>query len=496
MVPWRSALGDEYVVTERSACSEAEAATYAASQKISAIIRPGSREELQECLRIANHFQTPVYPVSAGKNWGYGSRVPASDGCVLILLDRLNRIVDYDEALGYLTVEPGVTFAEARRFLREHDSALMLKSPGSTDEASIIGNVVERGIAAGLDGERVEQVCGLEIVLPCGECVHTGFARFPNAAAAAVSTHGVGPSLDGLFLQSNLGIVTKLTHWLSPLPKFRQYFTFSLRSADRLAELVDALQRIKREDVVHSSISLHNTYKVLTNLGRVGPSHPADRMVRLEELTAKEVESAKSYAWTGEGVITGPDEASGSARRKLLENMLAESVDKLTFAQPGTNNAMVGVPDRTGLASIYWRKPSPPPETMDPDKDRCGLIWVTPIARFQGTAVARCVGLIEATMDEFAFEPIIGVQCHSMRAVHVVASIIYDRDKHGHDARALACHDTLLKQLVGEGFVPYRLSTHAMRFPSPSEASYLSLLKKLKAAVDPAGILAPGRYEW
>src|ERR1700760_348127 len=87
---------------------EAETATFSTRQTIPFILRPHSREEVQECLREANRTGIPVYPVSSGKNWGYGSRVPPVDHCALLDLSALNRILDYNERLGYVTVEPGV----------------------------------------------------------------------------------------------------------------------------------------------------------------------------------------------------------------------------------------------------------------------------------------------------------------------------------------------------------------------------------------------------
>src|SRR5262245_19753525 len=119
---WQDLLGDEHVIIERSALRSAETGTFASRHRIPAILRPGTREEVQECMRIANRFRTPVYPISSGKNWGYGSRVPASDGCVLLELGRLNRILDFNEALGYATVEPGVTQGQLYDFLRERKS--------------------------------------------------------------------------------------------------------------------------------------------------------------------------------------------------------------------------------------------------------------------------------------------------------------------------------------------------------------------------------------
>src|ERR1051325_9281174 len=85
---WASAVGEENVITDSGELRAAERGTFSVGHRIPAIVRPGSRAEVQECLRIANRRRCPVYPISGGRNWGYGSRVPAADGCVLLDLRR------------------------------------------------------------------------------------------------------------------------------------------------------------------------------------------------------------------------------------------------------------------------------------------------------------------------------------------------------------------------------------------------------------------------
>src|SRR3954447_21186886 len=101
---WRQCLGADFVCVSEDVRAAAETATFATTQRIPAILWPGSRAEVQDCLRIANRFLVPLYPVSGGKNWGCGSRVPVRSGCVLLDLSRMNRILDYDEQLAYVTV--------------------------------------------------------------------------------------------------------------------------------------------------------------------------------------------------------------------------------------------------------------------------------------------------------------------------------------------------------------------------------------------------------
>ena len=73
---WREVLGREHVIADRSACAAAETATFATHQRIAAIIRPGSREHVRRSACGSPTGSPPIYPISTGKNWGYGSRDP------------------------------------------------------------------------------------------------------------------------------------------------------------------------------------------------------------------------------------------------------------------------------------------------------------------------------------------------------------------------------------------------------------------------------------
>lgn len=496
LAAWRDLLGAHAVITDASVLAEARTATFATDQRIPAVIRPGSRAEVQECLKVASRYGVPVYPVSGGKNWGYGSRVPPSDGCTLVDLSRLNRIVDFDEQLAYITVEPGVTFAQVRQFLRDKGSELTLASPGSTPEASLVGNVVERGIAAGLDGDRVAQVCGMEVVLADGGCIHTGLKRFPGARAGDVFAPGVGPALDGLFVQSNLGVVAKMTFWLTPLPAFWQYFSLAVNAAEKLAPLVDALQEVKRQGLVQTSLGLYNDYKILTYLRRFPPDASRERTLDLHRMPAEYRQALGGGVWFGEGALTAASAGIGASQRALLCDLLEGVTDDLTFEEPGAGNPLVGDASGTSVASVYWRKRRAPPAEMRPDADGCGVIWCCPVSPFHGPTLARCASIIHGTMAEFGLEPIIGAQCVSMRSVHVVASIVYDREEPGHDQKALDCHRALTDRLAADGFLPYRLALPAMdALPRPADA-YGTVLQRLKQALDPVDVLSPGRYDF
>ncbi|MEQ9625561.1 FAD-binding oxidoreductase [Coleofasciculus chthonoplastes] len=492
---WRNILSTENVLTDTATVSAAQTATFATKQRVLALIRPGNRAEVQECVRIANEYQTPIYPISCGKNWGLGSRVPVQDNCVILDLSRLNQIVDYNEKLAYITVEPGVTFRQAYDYLREQKSNLFLSVIGGSPDASLIGNTLERGDGFGPHGDRLDHVCELEVILPTGECVHSGFGRFANAKAAKISRWGVGPYFDGIFTQSNLGIVTRMTMWLMPIPKYPQLFTCTIIDASRIDQLIDAVQSLVLQGTIKSnSFSLWNCYKFLAAEGR----YPWKKMLGQTPLSLKQLKGAEP--WFGNGALYSASREQGLAERKLIEQALEGKVDQLIFSDEDSNelkeDGFIGVPSDQNISSTYWRKKTPIPSPMNPDRDGCGVIWLCPVLPFDGEQFLLAIKIIELIFNSYHFEPNIGLSFSSGRSIHVFIAIIYDRDVAGEDQRAMECHDKILHSLIQEGYIPYRLGIQSMNSLPPTQDDYGKLISTLKRGLDPNNILAPGRYDF
>ena len=65
----------------------------------SAAIAPANVDEVQRILAVCNRYKTPVWPISTGKNFGYGSAAPATRGQIILDLKRMNRIIEVDPDL-------------------------------------------------------------------------------------------------------------------------------------------------------------------------------------------------------------------------------------------------------------------------------------------------------------------------------------------------------------------------------------------------------------
>jgi 4-cresol dehydrogenase (hydroxylating) flavoprotein subunit len=519
---WVRVLGAEFVQTDSAVLRAPETATFATTQRIPAMLRPANREQVQECLRIANRFGTPLYPISSGKNWGYGSRVPPADRCTLLDLSRLNRILDFNEELGYVTVEPGVTQWRLHEFLEQRQSNLWMDATGSSPDCSLIGNAMERGFGHTPYGDHFAHVCGLEVVLPTGEVIETGSARFPGSLTGPVARWGTGPSLDGLFSQSNLGVVTRMSIWLMPRPEAFEAFFFRCESSDGLPALINSLRTLRMNDVLRSSIHIGNDFKVLGGLQQ----YPWDATGGGTPLSAEQMTDFRKNLsfghWNASGGLYGT-QGQVSEAKKLLKKAFAGQTGKLKFLSSKTLRVakrfakpfklvtgwdvrrtielvepvfglMRGVPTRYSLASAYWRKRMAVPADPDPDRDGCGLLWYAPVAPADGAQVEKLTQIATQTLFSFGFEPMISLTILTPRTVLCVVSISYDREVEGQDEQAMRCYENLVDRCTQVGFYPYRLGIQSMgRIPGGS--AYTEIMRGLKAAFDPNGVLAPGRYD-
>jgi 4-cresol dehydrogenase (hydroxylating) len=504
--------------TDPERLAAAATATFETHQSIPFILRPQTMAEVQACVRDANEQGFSVYPVSSGKNWGYGSSVPPRDRCALLELGALNRILDFNERLGYVTIEPGVTQAQLYAFLRERNSKLWMDATGSSPECSIIGNTLERGFGHTPYGDHFANVCALQVVLPNGELVETGFGGLPGAQAGEVYRWGAGPSLDGLFSQSNFGIVVRMTVWLMPAPEYFQAYFFQSSEDDSVGAIIEALRPLRMNGTLRSTVHIANDYKILNGIQQFPEG---EEMPLLPAAMKRYRERLKFGRWNGSGALYGTRAQVAEARR-LLRDALKGKASKLKFLDDRTLalasrftkpyrwltgldlsrtlelvrpvfGLMQGIPTTQPLASAYWRKKMPPPADAHPDRDRCGLIWCAPVAPAAGESVAALVAIAETTLLEHGFEPMISLTMIMERAVACVISVAYDRDVPGEDGKAMNCYEELQRRLTARGYYPYRLGIQSMDLLDADSARG-AFLRSIKQALDPNNVLAPGRY--
>lgn len=491
---WTEVLGQKHVIADEKQLRKAMAATYKTTQEILGILKPHTIEELQKVVVIAGQHKTPLYTISTGKNWGYGSRTPIQGSSYLLDLSRMNQIVDYDEELGYVTVEPGVTQKQLYDFLKNKQSPFSLSITGSSPDTSIVGNICERGVGGGLYSFRAHYISSLEVVLPSGKCIHTGYGRFSNAQAAPVYPEGLGPSFKDIFIQSNLGIITKLTLFLAPTPVYTQFIDMYVANEHELRSILTCIRSFNFSTNSRKAIAFHNDMQILASRTQ----YPWDLTNGKSPLPSDVITQLKrkydvNYAWWGVIEIYGYTRQEVTAQTQHLESLI-KGMGTIDVSPQFSSEEVDARPKNIGKGS-YWRMKTKPPKIKNPDLDGCGSIRISAASPFKVQNITEVTETFKKVITQFGYEPFIEIHCVSERATLIVANLLFDRTVDGEDTRALHCHDAVLNLLMKQGYYPYRLNTHATSLLPDSTDDYDAFQHTIKVALDPLDIFSPGRYK-
>ena len=210
------------------------------------VVTPHSDEEVADVVRIANQHRVPVVPWGGGSGT-QGASIPTHGG-IVVDLTRMDRIVDIDEDSLTVTAEAGVN---GRRLETElNQKGLMLPHyPASAEFATVGGYVAARGsgVLSTRYGKIEDLVISLRVVTPTGEVVDT----------LPVPRHAVGPDIAPLFIGSegSLGVITRVRLQLAPLPAARRFEVVSFPSVEAG---VDAVRKSMQSGLRPSVVRLYD----------------------------------------------------------------------------------------------------------------------------------------------------------------------------------------------------------------------------------------------
>ncbi|HYK25355.1 MAG TPA: FAD-dependent oxidoreductase, partial [Steroidobacteraceae bacterium] len=182
LVQLRKAVGSENVLTDREALLPYEKLMLPASADEyapSGAVLPATVEQVQHVMAACNESRVPLWPISTGRNFGYGGALPATRGQLILDLKRMNRILDVDPVLSTALIEPGVTYQQLHDHFAERNLPLWLDFPGGGPLVGPVGNTLERGTGSTPYADHFANACGMEVVLADGRILHTGMGSLP-----------------------------------------------------------------------------------------------------------------------------------------------------------------------------------------------------------------------------------------------------------------------------------------------------------------------------
>lgn len=162
-----------------------------------------------------------------------------------------------------------------------------IKNLNFRDDATNIPQTLERGLGFVPNGSHHSHIAGLEAILGDMDVVRTGqFAKL-DAATAHLTPLSYGPSLEGLFLQSNLGIVTKLGLHMTPQPQAYTHVVFDVPDLGDVASVVDVFGELKRRGVIGGVVFVVSIVEMSSIFGRKADWYSGDGSIpdeRIREL--------------------------------------------------------------------------------------------------------------------------------------------------------------------------------------------------------------------
>ena len=494
---FRAAVGAEHVLTDVEQLREFRDPYWFAAwddYEASAVVQPESVEELQAVVRIANDRGVPLWVSSQGRNNGYGGSSPRVRGAVVVNLRRMNRVLEIDGDAAYAVVEPGVSFFDLYEAVRASGHRLWISVP-DLGWGSVIGNTLEYGLGYTPYGDHAANACGLEVVLPNGELVRTGMGAISNGRAWHVYRRSFGPSFDGLFFQSNLGIVTKMGVWLMPEPECYLPGWVMVPRDDDLGPMVDIVRELMLGGSITGYPMILSPVAAASVFTDRAHWHQGEGV--LPEEAIERICSELGFGrWTMRFAIHGDEaivdhrfarvqEAFGRIEGATVIGTKVAGSQVHTIENPA-ERVQAGVPNLELVQMGKWY-----------GGEAGGHIGFSPAAPLTADDATRLRDLMRGALAEHGLDYSAALIPTGPRSFINVVLVVFDTSDEDQTRSAFAVSKELVPKAAALGYGEYRAHIDFMDLCAGAydfnDYASRRLAETIKDALDPNGILMPGK---
>jgi FAD/FMN-containing dehydrogenase len=458
----------------------------------STALAPDGVDQVQAIVRIANKFKIPLWTISTGKNLGYGGSAPLLGGSVVVDLKRMNRVLEVNDKNHYALVEPGVSYFDLYKYIQEKGLKVWIDPP-DPGWGSPVGNALERGGGYTPMRDHFDCHCGMEVVLANGDVVRTGMGALPNAKTWQQYKYGFGPYVDGIFSQSNFGVVTKMGFWLYPQPDAYLTGIVTVPKHDDLHALVGVFANLTNSNTVQATTTVVSPLAFsrdpeLVALRAKGSTKDLEDYAVQNNIpywsvslplygSPKVIAAQWEYAREKFSVIRGVKFQDGSSYRFPLDaDQLAKITNPVPFGIPSLQTFSIG-----GSRSQ-------------------GHMWFSPIIPMTGEAVLEAQKVFAQVYEDLGesngASAAFPVWSFFARAFVIIYFFPIEHDVEK-NRRNREIFRRLVKTSAERGWGEYRTHTAFMGDISDAYSFNYHALRRLhetmKDALDPNGILAAGK---
>lgn len=455
-------------------------------------ILPADVAEVQAVVREAVAVGVTLWPISRGRNLGYGGASPAQRSTWVLDLGRLDQVVEVNTEGAYAVVEPGVSFFALADELRERGGDLWPSVP-DLGGGSVLGNALERGFGYTSYGQHSQFLCGMEVVTPTGELLRTGMGAADGNGMAHRYKGGYGPSLDGLFQQSNLGIVVRVGVWLMPRPELAATCLITVPEPGDLASLVDLVRPLQVEGTIDGVVILGNTLAVVSQLMPRVAVYEGEGPIPREVIRAAGDRIGLGF-WNAKFGLYGRAEvveAKLAVIARAAASVPGAKVDVHRYSTPfdpstvhPSDRSQLGIPSSDLIQMAAWRGGVPAHTDF------------SLVAPTEGAAAQDLVDRVRGIVEGNGLDHVGGFTMFGRHAV-MLTLLAFDASDGAERALVRGVFAELLEELAAVGHLPYRAHPAFMdriaELYDFNDGVHRRVVGQIKAALDPAGILAPGK---
>ncbi|OJJ34401.1 hypothetical protein ASPWEDRAFT_42410 [Aspergillus wentii DTO 134E9] len=419
----------------------------------------------------------------------------------------MNRILEVNVEGAYVLLEPGVTYMDLHQYLVWNGlrEKLWIDVP-ELGGGSILGNAVERGVGYTPYGDHWMMHCGMEVVLPTGELLRTGMGAMPERDSSGdektrpdeepgnkcwqLFPYGYGPYNDGLFSQSNLGIVTKMGVWLMPNPGGFQSYLVTIPREEDLHQAVEIIRPLRVQLVLQNVPSIRHILldaAMMRNKSEwTSSTNPIDDE-GLDEIS----KSLNLGRWNFYGALYGPESVRNNLWQIIKQSFSAIKGAKFYFPEDIREHCVLhiqnltlqGIPNNEELKWVQWLPNG-------------AHVSFSPISKISGDDARSLYSIVKRRCNEAGFD-YIATFTIGMREMHHILCIVFDREDPIMRRKAHQLIKTLIKDCAAHGWGEYR--THLGLMDQIAETynwndnALMRFNQTIKNTLDPNGILAPGK---
>lgn len=480
-----------------------------------------SVEAVPEVLKLCNRHGLAVWPISAGKNFGYGTALPSAARTWILDLSALKGI-EIDPLTGLATIEPGVTQGDLFQEISRRGLPFMAPTTGAGPNGAVLGNALDGGYGLNPTTDHFEAITSLKGFWGSGQEFRGTLSELCTNKGLEGWRKGVGPVWSGLLHQSNLGVVTSATIALGPIAPVSRLVLLKFRTeADFYASMPSVQSMVSLCPVV-KAVSFNSWSRACVTAGGVSALRLLGEtgIAAVEEAIGRETGASRAPRWVGLATLHGtPAAVKGTEQdlRALLPHAAVSSYGskfislvsayKRWYPAPLLRQVRVlenayrlsnGIPSPEFLSLAYLRKERQ--ETMsalsNPAADGCGVLWYAPlIATTDPLLKEKLTSHISGTLRRHGFLSLLGLSTRTPSIAVATIPILFDKDSPAETTRAKSCLKELIEAGLPLGLVPYRWGSQEMQALHDSSLNAPdSTWSLLKRALDPMNVISPGRY--